>query len=566
MKKNLLLLLIIILPAFSQLLRPGYFTMHDDLQAARQLEMNKCIVDGQFPCRWVPDMGYGFGYPLFNYYPPLPYLLGAPFHYLGFQDIDIVKIVGILGFLVCAFFMYLLGREFWGRGGGLLASVIYTYAPYHSVDFFVRGAMNEFWAMAFFPAIFYTSYNLIKYSSPSPKLGKGNSGVRYLPWLSLSVAGLMLSHNPMLMIFTPLLLIWCVFWLWRFKSLKSLKYLVLSALYSLGLAAFFTLPVLFEQRFAHVESLTEGYFNFLAHYVPISRVFWVVNWGYGASNLGQTDHLSFFLGYLQWLLPLIVLITMPFIKKLRPYILPILLMTGFALVSIFMLHSKSTPIWLHIDVLKYLQFPWRFLTLAVFSVSFIAGAFALIFNKKYLVFILSLLLTITLLLNADYFRPHIWYPDMTDSKKFSGDSWRLQITGSIFDYLPIYAPLPPVNPPGSDLGITGGIGTFTRLQKTSDFQRYSLNITSPSATVELQTFYFPGWRVWLDGHEVKIDPFRDPLLGRMQVDVTSGGHILIAIFGNTPIRTVGNSLSLLSWLALPFIFYFGVKKKTVSAV
>jgi hypothetical protein len=547
MKKDLLLLLIIILPAFSQLLRPGYFTMHDDLQAARQLEMNKCFQDGQYPCRWVPDMGYGFGYPLFNYYPPLPYYLGQVFRFAGLQYIDIVKAVGILGFVTCAFFMYLLGREFWGRGGGLLSSVVYTYAPYHSVDYYVRGAMNEFWAMAFFPAIFYTSYKLISTDKN-----------RWLPWLSLSVTGLMLSHNPMLMIFTPLILTWCLYWVFRFKSLKSLKLLVLSALFSLCLAAFFTLPVLFEQKFAHVESLTSGYFNFLAHYVPIARVFWIVNWGYGASTLGQTDHLSYFLGFMQWLLPLFILLLLPFSKKLRPHALPIVLLTVFALVSLFMLHSKSTPIWLHIDVLKYLQFPWRFLTLAVFSVSFIAGAFFLVTNR----FLLTLTLTLTLLLNANYFRPDKWFPDMTDAKKFVGNSWRLQITGSIFDYLPIYAPLPPVNPPGSDLGITGGTGTFTKLEKASNFQRYSLDITSPTVVVELQTFYFPGWRVWLDGKEVKIDPARDPLLGRMQVDVTSGKHQIIAIFGNTPIRTLGNTLSVLSWLSLPLIFFYTRAKST----
>ena len=27
----------------------GYFNMHDDLQVMRQLEMEKCIIDGQIP-------------------------------------------------------------------------------------------------------------------------------------------------------------------------------------------------------------------------------------------------------------------------------------------------------------------------------------------------------------------------------------------------------------------------------------------------------------------------------------------------------------------------------------
>jgi hypothetical protein len=536
MKKDLLLLLLLLLPAVSWLLQPGYFSMHDDLQSTRQMEMDKCISNGQIPCRWVLDLGYGFGYPLFNFYPPLPYLIGQPFRWLGFQYIDIIKIVGILGFTFCALSMYLLGREFWGQRGGILASLIYTYAPYHSVDFYVRGAMNEFWAMAIFPAIFYTSYKLIATKSD-----------KFIPLLSISVALLMLSHNLMLMIFTPVLIIWCLFWLWHLNNITMKQFinLTISALWSLGLASFFTLPVLFESKFAHVETLTIGYFNFLAHFLDLRQIFMRINWGYGESVLGPGDTMSFALGYLQWILPLAVIIFAFFHNKLKPHKLFIVLCTLFILVSLFFSHYKSTPIWLKFSPLQFLQFPWRFLTLAVFSASLISGA-AVLINKKLLPFLLLLLL----LLNANYFRPRQWYPDMTDAQKFSGKSWIWQVTGSIFDYLPIYAPLPPADPAGGDLGITAGEGTYTTLSKRSNFQEYRLQITSESAVAELQTFYFPGWKVYLNGKEVKIDPARDPLLGRMQVNVPYGNHQLIARFTNTPIRTIGNSVSLISWLLL----------------
>lgn len=52
--------------AFRTLLKPGYFSMHDDMQAFRILQLDKCVADGQWPCRWVPDGGFGYGYPLFN--------------------------------------------------------------------------------------------------------------------------------------------------------------------------------------------------------------------------------------------------------------------------------------------------------------------------------------------------------------------------------------------------------------------------------------------------------------------------------------------------------------------
>src|SRR5574338_839363 len=81
-KPNTIPLIIVIffgLLAGKGLIGEGYFNMHDDLQMMRQLEMEKCFLDGQIPCGWVPDMGYGYGYPLFNYYPPFPYLIGEMF-------------------------------------------------------------------------------------------------------------------------------------------------------------------------------------------------------------------------------------------------------------------------------------------------------------------------------------------------------------------------------------------------------------------------------------------------------------------------------------------------------
>lgn len=55
----------------------GYFSHHDDLQVIRIFEMRKCFSDLQIPCRWVPDMAFGNGAPLFNFYGPLAYYVGG---------------------------------------------------------------------------------------------------------------------------------------------------------------------------------------------------------------------------------------------------------------------------------------------------------------------------------------------------------------------------------------------------------------------------------------------------------------------------------------------------------
>src|SRR5690348_13066083 len=54
-----------------------FFVMQDDEQLIRLQEMRVCLQDLQVPCRWVPDLGAGMGYPLFNFYGPLAYYVGA---------------------------------------------------------------------------------------------------------------------------------------------------------------------------------------------------------------------------------------------------------------------------------------------------------------------------------------------------------------------------------------------------------------------------------------------------------------------------------------------------------
>mgnify|MGYP001606165235 CR=1 FL=1 len=64
------------------LLRSGYFSHQDDLQVIRLVEMRKCFADLQIPCRWGPVMGWGNGFPLFNFYGVSTYYLGAIIRYL----------------------------------------------------------------------------------------------------------------------------------------------------------------------------------------------------------------------------------------------------------------------------------------------------------------------------------------------------------------------------------------------------------------------------------------------------------------------------------------------------
>jgi len=579
----LVLTLIFIIPSFWALLKPGYFNMHDDLQMMRQLQLEKCFQDAQFPCRWVPDMGYGYGYPLFNFYPPLPYYLGQIFRVLGFSFVVTAKLTFVLQFLLAALFMYLLAAAVFGPLAGFISALFYTFAPYHALDVYVRGAMNEAWALAFFPLIFYAAYRLIKEEKS-----------QFLVLLSLSFSALLLSHNVMALIFTPLLLSWVIFWLIVNKKITIhlpkrpslltffqnlnwplfLKFLISGGL-ALGLAAFFTLPLLLEVKQVQLESMFAGYYNYIVHFTSLRQLFISRFWGFGASTWGQEDQMSFQIGWLHWALPLLIsfLILFPAlikkkIKKLNHLKVLTLILTAAGLWAAFLTHERSALVWRLLPFLQKAQFPWRFLSLAIFAFSFAISGLVELFPvssiKKTthqisprLLFLLPLLLFGLFSLNLNYFQPEHQGP-LTDEEKFSGRAWVLQQTGGIYDYLPIWARLAPRDQakPVVD-AVWEGEAEITNKQQGSNWLSFEAEVSSPSAKIVLSQFYFPDFKIFDAGQEIDFDI--EPELGRMLVNLPAGSHQIEARLYNTPIRTVANLISLFSWLGLSFYFFKKMK-------
>lgn len=542
-------------PAIASIVQPGYFPMHDDLQAMRQLQMDKCLRDLQIPCRWVPDMGYGFGYPLFNYYPPLPYYVGEIIHLLGFSFLDTVKALFVLTFLLSALTMYVFAKEFWGRIGGAVSALFYVWAPYHAVDVYVRGAMNEAWALVFFPAVLWSIYKIIK----TNKWVFVTSG-------AFSIALLALSHNPTLMIFVPGALLWTLLWLWQERSIISISKLLVCGIWAFGLAAFFSVPVVLELKHVHVETLFIGYFNYLAHFLNLNQLFISRYWSYGESVFGPSDTMAFPLGHFHWIGTVVALFVALIARKKMPKIsLVILFFFAWTYAYTFLAHQRAVFIWRAVPLLGNLQFPWRFLTLSVVGTSFLAGSIFLLFSKtdRVLRFLLAGVITVSLILfNIGFFTWRDFWPWVNDSHKFSGELWRLQKTAGIFDYLPKQLPLPPKDPPNGDAEFTLGEGSFKTLKKNSKVQEYEVEVKSQTAEFQINTFYFPGWQVSIDGEKIALDPNRDKTNGTMIIDLLQGKHQIKAEFSDTIIRAISNSISFVSWL----IFFLSVAKLALYRV
>lgn len=537
----------------------GYFNMHDDLQMMRQLEMEKCFKDGQIPCRWVPDMGYGYGFPLFNFYPPLPYLVGQVFRVMQFSFVDTAKLTFALSILFSGLAMFYLAKEFFGKWGGVLSSIFYIWAPYHSVDVYVRGAMDEAWAWIWFPLIFLFSYKLI---------GEKEKSSKWIIFLAISWAGLLLSHNLMVMIFTPVFAGWCLmFWI-KDRNWRKFFQLLFSGISALSLSAFFTLPAIFEQKYIHVNTLTEGYYNYIAHFATIGQLLFSRFWGYGPSVFGPNDGLSFQIGFAHWILSLLVaalsLLAIFRIGKNRidkKVLFVILYSVAFGWFAAFMTHQNSTFIWQKIPLLAFVQFPWRFLTLVVFGFSFAAGGIVLFLSKRTAMLVGALLVGFLVIFNWNYFLPQGGRMGaLTDAQKFSGVAWNLQRTAGIYDYLPLTAKQNPKDPQTALAEVVDGRGSIIDSSEGTNWGQFTVDLGKDSV-VRIDLFAFPNWRINVDGKTVSSYVPNTENYGRMFVDIPSGKHSVYLKLIDTPIRTIGNYLSLLAWI---LVFSFPLWRRRLS--
>lgn len=530
-KFKLLALFILAVPTLLPLTKPGFFPTQDFIHVARLYEMDASLKGGQFPVRWVPDFRYGE--PLFNFYAPLPYYVGTLIHSLGFGFLDTTKILFGLGFILSGIAMFYFARELFGNLGGFIASALYIYAPYHSVDVYVRGALSESLALIFFPLIFLASLRLSKSSS-----------VKNLAFLSLSLAGLFFTHNIMTVLFFPFYLGWIAYLTWSNKSFQLVKRFALATVLGLGLGASFLLPAFFEKDFVRSTELISGYFDYRGHFVEI-RQFFTPSWGYGASLWGaKDDGMSFQVGLAHWFtLALSLVLTLVF-RKSRAVVFLTLFLVVELLFSLFMQHNKSTPIWLTFPTLAFTQFPWRFLGISIFFISITGGALGM-YLKRWAAVLGVLLALGVVAFNIEYFHPESFYLDSVDDHYASAAVFAVD-DKLPKDYLPVWVKSLKEEKVLLPHTLEGEATVFD-FNKKSSSANFNIKILK-RADVEIPITYFPGWEVWANGNKVtQEEPSKS---GLIRVKLPEGDYQIKLNFSNTTVRSLGNIITLLSALVI----------------
>jgi len=525
-----LLSLVSVIPFF----HPGFFPIHDNTQVQRVFEMTKSLKGGMFPVRWVGDLGFGYGYPIFNFYAPLAYYLGSFFNILGLDILFSTKLMMVLGIISSGFSMYFLAKEIWGKSGGIISALLYVFIPYHAIDIYVRGDVAEFWAYAFIPLIFYC---LLKIH----KTGK----FRFIAIGALSYAALIVSHNLTALMATPFIFIFAG--LLFLGNKKTGKNLLITIILGLLFSAFYWLPALLEINYTNVMSQIGGGADYKDHFVCLSQL-WTSPWGFGGSVKGCVDGLSFMIGKMHILLSLVSIIFFGLawylkkIEKKKGYLLIYFFIA--LLFSVFMTLDYSKFIWDFIKPMALFQYPWRFLLMVAFFISLISGSifysFQAIFkNKGISLLILIAASLIIVIFNGKYFMAQKYLS--VSSSDFTNNYFLKFKTSQISsEYMPKNFSKPKEYS-GVPEGITTVDGKVTVVNQSIRAGEYMINYIADSASkIIVPIAYFPAWRVKLDGKSYSYQPENNGLL----VDLPNGSHLLDFYFKETGVELLSDILSL----------------------
>jgi hypothetical protein len=552
----LLALLSAALAAWPLLTRASLPTLTDaHHHVYRTFEVLAAWREGVLYPRWAPDFYYGFGYPVFNYYAPLSYYLAAAYG-LIFGPVAGVKFVFVLSAGLGAAGVYRLARGAWGAPAGVVAAASFALAPYLAyIDPIMRGALPEALAIALGPWLLLAFTSLAR--APTR---------RRLLLAAVCLAALVLAHNLMSFVFAGLAAA-RVAWgfgveRWHPSRRAALRPALAAALavgLAAGLTAFFWLPAALERgAVQYSNAFTAGQAR---RFIPAAELFAPAS--VADARIHSVPDFTFRLGLPQWLLGAAGLLGM-----LRPArrraAAAFYTLTGLALVV--MILPLARPVWDAVPALYYLQFAWRLLGAANLCLAVAAGAGVAAASarwpRRWAAALPAAAAAVFALAALPVLSPLPW-PEFGAVNRSAivalelYGRWGIGTT-SHGEFLPVTAP--PLPQPEPSLLEAYAAGYVDKIDHASfpaeaallgaehgaGFDRFTVQAPA-SFALRVLTFYFPGWRAFVDGQPAPI--LLGDARGLMAVQAPPGTHTIELRFADTWPRTLGWWISISAALA-----------------
>ncbi|HEX6513015.1 MAG TPA: 6-pyruvoyl-tetrahydropterin synthase-related protein, partial [Chloroflexota bacterium] len=507
------------------------------------IEVDSLVRQGIVYPRWFPDFGQGHGYPIFNFFPPFAYLLTeVPALLLPGLPLAI-QVSMAAAVLVSGWGMYVLAREIAaGRQAAMAAAGFYVYFPYHIQDTYTRGGMPELWAMAWLPWLAWAQLRATR--EPSP----GCVGLAGL--LAATEIG---THNIMAVFILPATLALSIV----FTPLKRRFVMWSLGCSALGvlLATGYWLPAVVEAPLTHVRQLAGDWLP--DHLFPPARL---IQPGFFAEYGDKVYKLN----ALEAGIIAALVATLLWQGWRRRRWLPEGGLVALMLALVFLLTSSSTPFWLNVPLLGYIQFPWRLLAIIGFVAAVMLAAAA---RRRFAWIGVAAVAVVTAFSSLGTVPNARFAP----TPPFDARVLQAQEYGSALDGVAIeseYQPqtsnpdlmkasqgrrLPADTTSAPPLSIASVSTTPSGLQTVVDAPRETV--------LRLESLFWPGWQAQLDGGAWPIRPATPA--GFMEAEIPPGRHTLTVEYGGTPVETAGG---LISGLVALGVAIWVLRRRRVSLV
>jgi hypothetical protein len=588
----------------------------------RQVELNQAWQQGNFYPRWGTDLALGHGMPIFSYAPPSLYQLTQIFHLFGLPLDESMKAVLILDFLLYSLGMFLFARRIFGPGPALVAAAVYVYAPYRLREAYIQGNYGQFTGLAFYPLAFWAFHGLITDGRPRYLVAAALSLAGVL--LSHNISSMLFAPLfAAYLIFLLILTTYqagqqagestadvstenyasrFTFHVSRFTFL--LIRTIAGGLLGLSLAAIFWLPAFGESQAIKLEGITRGFFDFRDNFIRLSELvspplpldLAAINPEFPLS-LGLPQMIGAVLGMFCLVFLVVkakvVIRTANYEPRTTPHVSRFthtLFFTFFLLLYAFLTLPQSRVIWETVPLIELTEFPWRMIGPAILCASVLsAAAFSITMHHALpitphvphptphalRIIRISLLLSIfvTIALNAYYLYPSQFIPwgTPTPAHAFAYEVTSAAIgTTSTGEFLPRSAQLHPrpetlwpdyeaARPPQkidpASLPPDATVKMIAHLAESDTLQIH----TPQEFVATIRTLYWPGWQVYLDGQPADFSITENT--GLIQTTIPAGQHMLTLQLESTPLRTIGQWLTIASFFMLVIIIVLGVFKR-----
>jgi len=545
-KKTILGLLFLLvlsgLMMLRQLLTPGYFTTTvSDAYAYSSWasQFVEALKEGVIYPRWIPFSFWGYGSPAFILYPPLAFYFAAFFNLFTDSIITAMNITKFISLFISATGMYFLIKEFYSEKIALLTASFLIVFPLVISNYYLFGGFASVISFMWFsPILLFASRYFEKRQ------------YRNLIYAGACYGALVLTHLINAYMFTFVLISFLIYKVIVDKRPKDI--IAIPIIFGVGflISSAYTLPLIFEKQFFNLKVfIGEGGGFHYGHFFILPKL----------TEKLPPDHV-WPVYYYSTVFQLFLLLTLLFLflyqtgqlryeERMNNVRVMNHFFLGVVFISIFFTFGISSFLWETIPFIKYIQFPTRWFNFTGYSLIFLSAitfsAPETIYKSRKGYFIICILFLTCFLLSAKYIKAAPYFPEEELIPVKSVDLTR--------EHLPAWVDVNKIDQ--NDMGkekttIIEGEGVAAVVLWQYAERVIVVNATTP-LTLRIRTFYFPGWKAYLDGINISIQTENGT--GAMLIDISEGDHKLELKFVDTPVRYYGKLISLLSLVVLGYL-------------